>query len=57
MGDSIPHGGKTAVDLAEGQRAMGIDWMAWDELKESDAAGLHRAHRPCAHRGAGTEAA
>jgi DNA (cytosine-5)-methyltransferase 1 len=35
MGDSIPHGGKTAVDLAEGQRAMGIDWMTWDELKEA----------------------
>lgn len=35
MGDSIPHGGRTAQTLAEGQEAMGIDWMAWDELKES----------------------
>ncbi len=35
MGDSIPHGGKTAVDLADGSDAMGIDWMTWQELKES----------------------
>jgi hypothetical protein len=34
-GDEIPKGGKTAVDLAEGQRAMGIDWMTWNELKEA----------------------
>ena len=34
-GDDIPQGGKTAIDLAEGQRAMGIDWMTWNELKEA----------------------
>ncbi len=34
-GDEIPSGGKTAVDLADGQDAMGIDWMKWGELKES----------------------
>lgn len=33
--DSIPHGGQTVRDLAQGKRLMGIDWMTWDELKES----------------------
>jgi DNA (cytosine-5)-methyltransferase 1 len=35
MGDHVPHGGTTARTLAEGQEAMGIDWMKWDELKEA----------------------
>jgi DNA (cytosine-5)-methyltransferase 1 len=35
MGDSVPHGGTTAATLGEGQEAMGIDWMPWDELKEA----------------------
>ena len=35
MGDAIPHGGTTAVDLEEAQQAMGIDWMTWSELKEA----------------------
>lgn len=35
MGDSIPQGGTTARTLEEGQEAMGIDWMIWDELKEA----------------------
>ena len=35
MGDEIPHGGKTAKTLAEGQRAMGIEWMNWQDLKEA----------------------
>jgi len=34
-GDDIPDGGRTARDLAEGQRAMGIDWMNWEDLKEA----------------------
>ncbi len=35
-GDDIPHGGKTARDLAEGKTAMGVDWdVTWDELKEA----------------------
>jgi DNA (cytosine-5)-methyltransferase 1 len=33
--DDIPKGGSTSRDLADGQDAMGIDWMKWDELKES----------------------
>lgn len=33
--DDIPQGGRTARDLAEGQRAMGIDWMPWRALKEA----------------------
>lgn len=28
-------GGRTAGTLAEGQQAMGIDWMLWPELRES----------------------
>ena len=35
MGDEIPHGGKTARTLEEGQQAMGIDWMGWQDLKEA----------------------
>lgn len=35
MGDDIPKGGKTASTLDEGQRAMGIDWLPWDSLKEA----------------------
>ena len=35
MGDSIPHGGRTASNIGEGQEAMGIDWMPWFELKEA----------------------
>lgn len=35
LNDNIPQGGKTAETLEEGQRAMGIDWMTWNELKES----------------------
>ena len=35
MGDEIPHGGKTAQTLDEGQQAMGIDWMKWPDLKEA----------------------
>lgn len=33
MNDHVPHGGTTAKTLEEGQAAMGIDWMTWDELK------------------------
>jgi DNA (cytosine-5)-methyltransferase 1 len=34
--DDIPHGGRTARNVAEAQIAMGIDWMPrWSELKES----------------------
>jgi len=33
MNDEVPQGGKTAQTLEEGQRAMGIDWMTWPELK------------------------
>lgn len=33
--DDIPSGGRTARTLAEGQAAMGIDWMRWDDLKEA----------------------
>ena len=35
IGDEIPKGGKTAISLEEGQAAMGIDWMTWNELKEA----------------------
>lgn len=35
IGDDIPHGGRTARSLEEGQQAMGIDWMGWDDLKEA----------------------
>jgi DNA (cytosine-5)-methyltransferase 1 len=35
IGDEIPQGGKTAASLEEGQAAMGIDWMTWNELKEA----------------------
>ena len=35
MGDEIPHGGRTARTLEEGQQAMGIDWMTWQDLKEA----------------------
>lgn len=33
MADEVPHGGRTARTLAEGQEAMGIDWMTWNELR------------------------
>ncbi len=33
--DDIPDGGRTARTLAEGQEAMGINWMKWDDLKEA----------------------
>jgi DNA (cytosine-5)-methyltransferase 1 len=35
MNDEIPFGGHTAKTLAEGQEAMGIDWMRWNDLKEA----------------------
>lgn len=35
MNDSIPSGGTTAKTLEEGQEAMGIDYMTWNELKEA----------------------
>lgn len=35
LADEVPHGGRTARTLEEGQLAMGIDWMSWDELKEA----------------------
>lgn len=35
LNDNIPKGGKTAETLEQAQEAMGIDWMKWDELKES----------------------
>ena len=35
MADEVPSGGKTAETLEQGQEAMGIDWMQWDELKEA----------------------
>lgn len=35
MADEVPSGGKTAETLGQGQEAMGIDWMEWDELKEA----------------------
>lgn len=35
LNDNIPKGGKTAETLEEGQEAMGIDWMRWDDLKEA----------------------
>jgi DNA (cytosine-5)-methyltransferase 1 len=35
MNDEVPQGGRTARTLEEGQRAMGIDWMEWDDLKEA----------------------
>jgi DNA (cytosine-5)-methyltransferase 1 len=35
MNDEIPKGGRTAKTLEEGQKAMGIDWMGWNNLKES----------------------
>lgn len=35
LNDAIPGGGTTAETLAEGQEAMGIDWLPWDELKEA----------------------
>lgn len=35
MRDDIPQGGRTVSSLAEGQALMGIDWMRWNELKES----------------------
>lgn len=35
MNDEIPHGGRTAKNMAEATVAMGIDWMIWDELKEA----------------------
>jgi hypothetical protein len=35
MNDHVPHGGTTARDLAEGQAAMGIDWMPWKALTQA----------------------
>lgn len=35
LADDIPHGGRTARTLEEGQSAMGIDWLPWDSLKEA----------------------
>lgn len=35
MGDEIPSGGKTARTIEEAQKAMGIDWLPWDALKEA----------------------
>ena len=35
MNDHVPQGGTTAKTLEEGQEAMGIDWMTWNELKEA----------------------
>lgn len=35
LGDKIPQGGTTAVDLEDAQDAMGIDWLKWTELKEA----------------------
>ena len=35
IGDDIPKGGRTATSLEEGQAAMGVDWMTWNELKEA----------------------
>ena len=35
MNDEIPKGGRTAKTLLEGQQAMGIDWLGWNNLKES----------------------
>jgi len=35
MKDEIPHGGRTARTLDEAQKAMGINWMTWNELKEA----------------------
>lgn len=35
LNDHVPQGGTTAVDLAEAQEAMGIDWMNWADLKEA----------------------
>lgn len=35
MGDRIPNGGRTAATLEEGQHAMGINWMKWEDLKEA----------------------
>ncbi len=35
MNDEIPCGGHTAKNLKEGQDAMGIGWMQWNELKEA----------------------
>ena len=35
MNDEVPHGGRTARTLTEGQEAMGIDWMKWADLKEA----------------------
>lgn len=35
MRDEIPHGGRTARNLDEGQQAMGIDWVpSWAKLVE-----------------------
>lgn len=35
LSDEVPKGGKTAETLEQAQRAMGIDWMKWDQLKEA----------------------
>ena len=35
MNDDIPHGGRTARTLEDGQDAMRIDWMNWKELTQS----------------------
>jgi DNA (cytosine-5)-methyltransferase 1 len=34
-GERIPHGGRTARNVAEGREAMGIDWMTWRELTQA----------------------
>lgn len=35
-GDEVPQGGRTAKDVPEAQRALGIDWMPrWEELKQA----------------------
>jgi DNA (cytosine-5)-methyltransferase 1 len=35
LNDHVPQGGTTARDMNEANEAMGIDWMKWNELKES----------------------
>lgn len=35
MRDNIPSGGQTARNIEEARTIMGIDWMLWDDLKES----------------------
>lgn len=35
LNDEIPNGGKTAKNIDEARKAMGIDWMIWGELIEA----------------------